>query len=114
MKILGFENEGYILKELGQRIKQYRISLNIIQAELAKKCGISLSTETRIENGEDSKFSNIIKIMSALGLVENLEGLIPEQKPDYKALFEDKPIRKRAGSTSNSEKSVWIWGEDKE
>ena len=62
MKITGNESEQTVLKELGARIKQYRISLNITQAELADKCGISSSTEVRIENGVDSKISNYIKI----------------------------------------------------
>ena len=83
MKISASENEKSILIELGQRIKQNRISLNITQAELAEKCGISPSTETRIENGEDSKISNHIKILSGLNLLDNLDVLIPEVQPDF-------------------------------
>ena len=66
MRITGYESEWIILKELGNRIKQHRIALNITQAELANRCGISMSTEVRIENGEDSKISNLIKIMAKI------------------------------------------------
>lgn len=114
MKINSYENENTIMKELGERIRQYRIALNFTQAELANRCGISESTEKRIENGEDSKISNIIKIMMQLGIAENFNMLIPEQQPSYKALFEKKPNRKRATSKNNKLKSSWIWGEDKE
>ena len=96
MKISGNQNEMTILKEIGQRIKQHRISLNITQADLADKCGISSSTEVRIENGVDSKFSNYIKILPALNMLDNLDILIPEMQQDFKALFEEKPTRKRA------------------
>ena len=37
MKITGYESEKIILKELGKRIKQYRISMDYTQAEPTKK-----------------------------------------------------------------------------
>lgn len=113
MIITGNQNEQTILKEIGQRIKQHRISLNITQAELADKCGISSSTEVRIENGVDSKFSNYIKILSALNMLDNLDILIPEMQPDFKSLFEEKPVRKRAKRNSKKQSTKWVWGEDK-
>lgn len=113
MMINGYENEKNIMKELGERIRQHRIALNYTQEEFAKRCGISESTEKRIENGEDSKISNIIKIMMQFGIVENFNVLIPEQQPSFKALFEEKPIRKRATPKKNV-KATWVWGEDEE
>lgn len=113
MEITAITYEQEILKELGNRIKQYRVSLNITQTELANKCGISSSTEVRIENGEDSKISNYIKILIGLGLAENLNLLIPESQPDFKALYEQKPKRQRATSNVKKTKSNWIWEEDK-
>ncbi len=113
MKIEAGISESAVLKELGERIKQQRIALNLTQAELAKKCGVSLSTETRIENGEDSKISNIIRVLTALGFVENINLLVPEEQLDYKAIFENKATRKRA-STKRKQKAVdWVWEEDK-
>lgn len=102
-----------MLKELGSRIKQHRIALDITQIDLAKKCGISISTETRIENGDDSKMSNYIKIMTALGTIDNINILIPEKQLDYKAIFEERPSRKRASGSRKKQKSVWVWEEDK-
>ena len=113
MKISSNENEKIILAELGQRIKQNRILLNITQVELAEKCGISPSTETRIENGEDSKMSNYIKILSGLNMLSNLDILIPEVQLDYKALYEQKTARKRAKSSDKKTASNWTWDEDK-
>ncbi|MBR3844418.1 MAG: helix-turn-helix transcriptional regulator [Clostridia bacterium] len=114
MKITGFENQKTILVELGDRMKQYRISLNITQNELAKKCGISTSTVVRMENGDDPKLSNVIKILSVFGLLENLNILIPEQQPDYKAMFEEKTVRKRARPVEKKPNTAWVWGEDEE
>ena len=112
MQIKGYENEYTILKELGTRISQYRIALNITQADIAKKSGIAISTVQRLENGEDTKVSNYIKIMAQLGILENFNMLIPEQELDFKAIYEERKIRQRARKTGN-EKKEWIWGEDK-
>ena len=113
MKINSTENEKAILIELGQRIKQHRISLDITQAELAEKCGISPSTETRIENGDDSKMSNYIKILFGLNLLDNLDVLIPEFQPNFKSMYEHKKMRKRVKKKSKDIDSQWKWEEDK-
>ena len=112
MRITGGESEEKILKELGQRIKQYRISMNIKQEELAARCGISASTATRIENGNDVKMSNYIKILSALNLADNIDMLIPEPQLDFKSLFEEKPTKQRVKSSAKKPNSKWVWGED--
>ena len=113
MKITSTENEKAILIELGQRIKQHRISLGITQVELAERCGISPSTETRIENGYDSKMSNYIKILFGLNLLDNLDVLIPEYQPSFKSMYEHKEMRKRVKKKSKDIDSQWKWEEDK-
>lgn len=114
MRITQAESEKAVLKEFGNRIKQYRISLNITQQQLAERCGVSVSTLVRIENGDDPKWSTIIKILSEFNLLENLEILIPEPQPDYKAMFEKKTARKRARPDKNKTGDNWVWGEDRE
>ncbi len=113
MKITGSENEKTILIELGERIKQHRISLGITQAEMAEKCGVSSSTVTRVESGADSMASNYIRILSGLNMLSNLDVLIPEVQPDFKSLYEKKKPRQRAKSGKSKPKSGWIWEEDK-
>ncbi len=114
MIITNLSNEKAILSEIGNRIQQYRVSLNITQADFAKECGISLKTLARIENGDDLKMSNLIKILNAFNIVENLNVLIPEPQPDYKAMFEEKNKRKRARPDKKKSDDNWVWGEDKE
>lgn len=114
MKITQFESEKSNLKEFGNRIKQYRISLNITQQQLAQKCGISVATLIRIENGDDTKWSAIIKILTEFNLLDNLDILIPEPQPDYKAMFEEKNTKKRARPDKKKTSDTWVWGEDKE
>ena len=77
MKFTQLGSEKAILKEFGNRIKQYRISMNVTQQQLAQRCGVSVSTMMRIENGDDPKWSTIIKILSEFNLLDNLDVLIP-------------------------------------
>lgn len=115
MKITGYENGQEILTELGIRIRQQRIKLNLTQAQFARRCGISLSTLVRIESGEDSKISNHIKILDGLKMTANLDLLITETQPDYKAMYTGKRERMRVKHTKapkNTQKPKWKWGED--
>lgn len=70
-----------ILKKFGMRLKTYRISREMKQQELAVESGVSVSTIAKIENGQSVTFSLLISVMRTLGLLENLDMLVPEQKP---------------------------------
>lgn len=70
-----------ILKKFGMRLKTYRISREMKQQELAAESGVSVSTIAKIENGQSVTFSLLISVMRTLGLLENLDMLVPEQKP---------------------------------
>jgi putative transcriptional regulator len=66
-----------VLRELGSRLAQYRLNQNLTQERLAHEAGISLRTLTRIENGEPSQTSNVLRLLRALGLLDNLDALVP-------------------------------------
>ncbi|MBO4691813.1 MAG: helix-turn-helix domain-containing protein [Bacteroidales bacterium] len=69
-----------ILKKLGKRLKDYRISQRFKQQELAEESGVGISTIAKIEKGQSVSFSLLISVMRTLGLLENLELLVPEQR----------------------------------
>ena len=70
-----------ILSKLGTRLKAYRITRGMKQQELASESGVGISTIAKIESGQSVSFSLLISVMRTLGLLENLDLLIPEQKP---------------------------------
>lgn len=110
--ITDYINEKDKLIDIGNRIRSKRIEKNITQSDFANNCGISVATLTRIENGDDTKLSNIIRILAGLGLSENIDLLIPETQPDFRELFEkSEKVRQRATKKKTDSKS-WIWGED--
>ncbi len=69
-----------ILKSLGTRLKTCRISRGMKQQELAAESGVGVSTIAKIENGQSVALSLFVSVMRTLGLLENLELLVPEQK----------------------------------
>lgn len=109
MKIDAHLRSKEILEELGKRIKSYRVDFNMTQNELSLKTGICLRNIIRIEKGEDTNFINIIKILIALNIIDNINVLIPddEERIDYKLR---KKRKKRVVKNKNIKKKV-IWGD---
>ena len=70
-----------ILEKIGARLKTRRISRGLKQQELAEESGVGVSTIAKIESGQSVAFSLLISVMRTLDLLENLDLLVPEQKP---------------------------------
>lgn len=67
-----------ILQRLGGRIRDYRIRMEMTQAELAEQSGVSMGTIVRIERGDAVSVLLFISILRTLGVLENIEMLLPE------------------------------------
>ena len=67
-----------ILKDIGLRMKEYRIRQGMQQKELAESAGVSLDTVARLEQGKNISFDKLLRIMRVLDMLENLEEFIPE------------------------------------
>ena len=67
-----------VLVKIGQRIKETRIRQHITQEELATASGVSPLTVANIEKGKSVSLLLFISVLRSLGLLENLEQLVPE------------------------------------
>ena len=102
------ECQEYI-KELGQKIKIYRIMNEMSQQDLEDKSGVSKRSISRLEQGESVQVDNLFKIIIALGLEDNIELLVPDQtkRPSYYLeKTESKPKRVR----KKTQKNEFKWG----
>ena len=54
------------IKELGRRIKHYRIMREMSQQELADKTGISKRSISRLEQGESVQLNSLFLLLIAL------------------------------------------------
>ena len=97
------------IKELGQKIKTYRIMKEMSQQDLEDKTGVSKRSISRLEQGESVQVDNLFKILLALELGDNIELLVPDQtkRPSfYLEKTADKPKRVR----KKIKKSEFKWG----
>ncbi|MBI5593527.1 MAG: helix-turn-helix transcriptional regulator [Deltaproteobacteria bacterium] len=78
MKIEGFLTDEAILAELGGRLAQRRLELQLTQEMLAEQAGVSKRTVERIEAGATAQMSTLIRMLRALELLDRLETLAPE------------------------------------
>ncbi len=107
--------DGAILGELGARIARYRLNRNLTQEALAERAGVSRPTVARLEQGNSTTLSNLIRVLRALDLVENLEALVPEPPlSPIQQLKTKQRQRQRASSSASSEdrRAPWTWGDD--
>ena len=111
MKIQGNENNIFLLKELGSRIKDTRIAFAQTRKDFSAKAGISLKTMERIENGENVKIENLLNVLRSLELLQNLDILIPEQEDLF--IQDNRGKKKRVSKTQNAAKEKeWKWGDE--
>ncbi len=105
------------LSEIGARLKAYRIDFPLSQEELADKSGIAVRSISRMENGEDIQFGNLIKVLIALDLDGNLDMLVPDptKRPSYYLKAQSTmPQRKRASKKVSKKTDPDIkWGDEK-
>lgn len=107
-----------ILAEIGDRLARYRLRRNLTQGELAREAGVSKRTVVRIEGGESTQSTNLIRVIRALGLLENFDAFIPPPAPSpLEQLRTQGKERKRASSKpkkppQSKAAKKWSWDEN--
>jgi len=104
------EYQDYI-RELGKKIKTYRILKEMSQQDLENKTGVSKRSISRLEQGESVQVDNLFKILLALDLEDNIELLVPDQtkRPSFyleKSESKNKRVRRK------TEKHDFKWGDE--
>ncbi len=70
--------EKAVLEELGRRIQVQRLNENLAQAEVARKAGISRRALQNLESGRGCTLSLLIRVLRALGKLDQLDAFLPE------------------------------------
>jgi transcriptional regulator with XRE-family HTH domain len=121
MKTTNQSTDDAILGELGSRLAQARLELNLTQAQLAKQAGISKRTLERMESGATAtQMSAFIRACRVLGLLDNFEMLLPERGPSPIAQLKLGGRKRRrasgistptSGQVASPPQSPWTWGD---
>ncbi len=115
MKFQDLHHDEAALVELGRRLSQLRIDMNMTQAELSHRAGVGKRTLERLEAGKTTQTRTLFRIFRELDLLAKLEILLPEPtaRPRH-ALKEGGGLPKRASKKKpnygNAEK--WTWGDE--
>jgi transcriptional regulator with XRE-family HTH domain len=117
MRIENLNTDRTVLGELGTRLAHTRLERNLSQAELAAEAGISKATLERLESGRPVQTNNFVRILRALGQLDELDRLVPEPLPSpIERLTSDGRRRRRASGERRRalppEESEWRWAED--
>ena len=116
MKITFYSSASEVLAEIGSRIKAARIAMSVTQKEMAELTNLSQRTISNLETGKDVSFSTVIEVLRALGQLQNLELMIPEQGPRPSQLAALGKVRERARKAKKTipeDHSGWKWGDEK-
>lgn len=67
-----------VLQEIGTRLRAYRLQMNLAQADLATRAGVNRTTIRDIEAGKNSQLSTLVKLLRALGRLEDIAAFLPK------------------------------------
>ncbi len=66
-----------ILAELGRRIREYRLGMDLAAEVVAERAGLSVTTVLNAERGKNPTLETVIKILRILGRLDNLDAFLP-------------------------------------
>lgn len=93
--------------ELAKRFKTYRLSLNYTQLDIAEKSGVSLGAIKSFERSGSISLDNLLKILKALSLLDNMDALIPALGINTVQLHDLGHQRQRASKKSKGRDLPW-------
>ncbi len=99
---------------LCSRIEKIRLSRNMTQKQLADEAGVSLRTIGRLEKGEGISLETFIRVLIALRIQHNLEGLLPDPsvRPVERVQARGRERLRARPTAADPASSAWTWADD--
>ncbi|SHF05964.1 Helix-turn-helix [Marinomonas polaris DSM 16579] len=99
-----------LAEELGERLKQARLNLNLTQSEVAALAGVARKTVLNAEKGK-VQLEVFVAIMIALNLTDQLNLFLPKQEisPLQLAKLEGKKRQRASGVHRENNKGISEW-----
>ena len=100
--------------EIGSRLAQLRLSLNVTQSALASDSGIGLRTLRRLEAGGPSTLDTFLRVALALDLGDAILGAVPtgQIRPIERASRAGAQRRRARPRPRKDREPIWTWGDD--
>lgn len=116
LTMIQFLTNPQIEQELGKRLKEHRLDLNLSQEEVAARSGLSRRTITAIENGEGSTLTTLIALLRALNALDTLENFLPDPGISpiaMTSMLQDAPRKYSSKPRKTPPPTPWKWGDEK-
>ena len=99
---------------LCRRLERIRLMRNMTQAELAEEAGVSLRTIGRLEQGQGVSLDTFIRVLTALHIQQNLEGLLPDPsiRPIERIDASGSERRRARKKRTSKQDSNWSWEDE--
>ncbi len=103
-------NQKTTAAELGERLKQARLNLDLTQVETAERAGVSRKAVLNAEKGQAS-LEVFVGIMHALGLAAQLDSFLPPPpiSPVQLAKLQGKKRKRASGSRTDDAEEASPW-----
>ncbi|HRU38895.1 MAG TPA: helix-turn-helix transcriptional regulator [Candidatus Goldiibacteriota bacterium] len=87
---------GEISKDISKRARERRLELNLSQAALAKRSGVSLGTLKRFERIAEISLKNLLLLAAAMDALDGFKGVFSGRNyATFEEAVESGPYRKR-------------------
>jgi transcriptional regulator with XRE-family HTH domain len=92
MKSLADLPDDALLRELGRRLARRRIHVGLSQAGLGVRAGIAKRSVERLEAGQPTGLSTVLRALRALGSLGGIDGLVaPVAGPERRRVARARP-----------------------
>ena len=66
-----------ILRELGSRLRAYRLQQNLTVATVAERAGVNPNTVLNAEAGRNSRLGTLVRLLRVYGRLEAVDAFLP-------------------------------------
>ena len=102
-----FKSDKELLKAFGEKFKTARVAVNISQEKLARQTGVSRTTITRLESGENVSLLHTITLLREIGELEGFTKLMDKSHiVDPELAFKQKEKQRKKAKRDGTRSSI--------
>jgi transcriptional regulator with XRE-family HTH domain len=100
-----------LMRDLGQRLEDYRISRNIKQDDLAKTAGLSRTTIGKLEAGGGGTIETLLRVLRAFDLEGRILQIVPDTSINPLDPISTQGKKRQRARSVEDEQEPWTWGD---
>ena len=100
--IIGETTDDELLKEVGGRLRAYRLQQNQTVASVAERAGVNANTVLNVEAGKNPRLLTILRLLRVYGRLDAVNAFLPAPQISPLQLAKQKGrVRQRARSSKD-------------